>query len=370
MQDFNEHEGTERRPKHGGAVWALAAASGQPISAYVPADVNDAPYPPAPAVLDALKDALAFIQWAPEAWADGLRDALALHHRIAAEHLVVDAGASPIIERLLATLVSPASEVIILAPTYSEYGAIARRNGAIPVVAPLTPKSAFSIDPRALRSLVGPRTSVIVVGNPNNPTGTCLSRHDMLSLLEDLPSTVSVVVDEVYVDYSPEISVLTDVHDHERLCVVRSFSKGFALAGLRVGYATLGRAIREAWDRRGELPWRVGLLADLAARTALEHSDYMRARIEEARAACSQLRLALADQVGCITYPTKTHFFLLQPPRPGPRQGWLDRIAHTGVAIRSIQLEDANEDCPFFRVTTRTVRENARIVDALNAWRL
>src|SRR5579885_190785 len=115
------------RPLHGGAAWDLVRDQIQDLKTIVPADVADAWYPPAPEVVDGLHAALAYIQWAPATWADGLSNYLPAHYGLPPESILVDAGSSPLIDRIMASVIEPNKEVVLVSPTYAEYLAVAER---------------------------------------------------------------------------------------------------------------------------------------------------------------------------------------------------------------------------------------------------
>jgi histidinol-phosphate aminotransferase len=357
------------RPHHGGLAWEHIGRSIRDLGHFVPADVNDVPFPPAPAVLSALTEALAFVQWAPDTWADGLQAAIARAHDLPVESVAIDAGSSPLINRAIELAVRGPGEVILLAPTYSEYQAAVRRQGADAVSVCLRPELGFVASSEGIASRVTDKTLAIVLCNPNNPTGTALGRSELISLLEHIPQCVSVIVDEVYADFASNISVLDQVRSFPNLCVVRSFSKGYALAGLRVGFAVLGGNFSETWYRGGEIPWRVGLLADVAARAALGSIEYYDRQIGSLLAERDNLRTRVEREVGCMTWPTQTHFFMLQPPGNGSADSWLQRLADPAVHIKTVAWAGQPNHRPFFRITTRSPAENDRILSALLGWR-
>ena len=357
------------RPHHGGLAWEHVDRSIRDLGHSVPADVNDVPFPPSPAVLSALMEALAFIQWAPETWGDGLQAAIARAHDLAVESVAIDAGSSPLIDRALRLAVRGPGEVILLAPTYSEYEAAVHRQGADTVNLGLRPEFGFVASTEQIASRLSDKTRAIVLCNPNNPTGTALDHAALVSLLELVPRRVSIIVDEVYADFAGDVSVVDQVCRFPNLCVVRSFSKGYALAGLRVGFAVLGDEFLQNWYDEGEIPWRIGLLADVAAKAALESKDYYERQIGSLLAERDKLQSRVEREVGCSTWPSRTHFFMLQPPGDGSVDSWLRRLADPAVLIKTVRWEGQSNSRPFFRVTTRSPAENERILKALHGWR-
>jgi histidinol-phosphate aminotransferase len=354
------------RPTHGGSAWTIVSGDLEGLKNVVAADVADAWYPPAPEVTEGLREALKYIQWAPDTWGDGLRDYIAAHYQLPNDAIVVDAGSSPLIYRAISAVLDYGDDVIQISPTYSEYEAIAEHNGAQVRQLCLLPEEGFRCDVDRLLSKVDGKTKAVVLCNPNNPTGRALPREDILRLVRALPEQVALIVDEVYIDYAPDCSVLPDVVTSPSLCVIRSFSKSHALAGLRVGFAAAGEAIGRALRKAGEVPWRVSLLADVGARLALRHHGYVKDRIAETIRLREDLRRALALLEGLRPLPSQTNFFLVRLREGGlSSQDLAHRLREEGVLIKAVAPWLRDSDSGFIRITTKSPEDNKRTFDAM-----
>src|SRR5689334_24387183 len=154
-----------RRATHGGRAWEYAQNSLSSLASIVPADVNDAPYPPAPEVLTALQNALQYIQWAPDTWGDHLREYIATDVGTGAIQIMVDAGSSPLLQHVYETLVPEGSTVVMLRPSYSEYAAGAQRRRAVPLEVDLRPEEHFAIIPQRILEHIDNNTNLLIIGN-------------------------------------------------------------------------------------------------------------------------------------------------------------------------------------------------------------
>ena len=182
-------------------------------------------------------------------------------------------------------------------------------------------------------------------------------------MVQDAPQDCFVLIDEAYIDFAPEESLLRDAPEIKNLAVVRTFSKAFAMAGLRVGYTAMGQRIRTRFDQRGRPPWPVGLLGLRAAEVALEESCYVQQRIAETIA----LKNALVAQIGLPVLPSVSHYFLidLQGTKVGAKE-LLARLAEQGIFLRDLCGFTRRDLNRFVRITTQSAAGNARIAAVLN----
>ena len=293
-------------------------------------------------------------------YADGreteLRGALADRHGVTAGRVVVGEGASGILDRAARELLVPGDEVVLPWPGYPLYPLLAQRTGASPVRVP-------TLDPQALLEAVTPRTRLVLLGGPNDPTGELLPAAALERLLELLPERVVVVVDEAlreFVTAEPVDATLRLTDRSDRLVVVRSFSKAWGLAGLRCGYAVggagAGALLRELAPPLGSADLSLaGALA--AVRTASEVLD--RRVLEVARE-----RTALAAELA-------THGLLVHPSQSGAL--WVRAPDRDGATLHA-QLERGGVrvqsgaplgDPRHVRIAVRDAAARARLVRAL-----
>jgi histidinol-phosphate aminotransferase len=340
---------------HGGAEWQPKIGAVGDYDSIIAADVNDAWYPPSPRVLEAIAEWAPRSNHSPDTSCRRLIDALSVKFRVDAEAIRVGAGSSDLLHHVILSTVRPGDEVLTMEPTYAEYAYAARLAGGRVRTLLLDPAAGFAADIDRMVEAVrkGPRLCAIC--NPNNPTGSVIRRSDLLRIVEAGPGT-TVLVDEAYIDFSPDESVFSDVQNHPNLTVVKTFSKAYAMAGLRVGYAALGRNLRPVFDGRGRVPWPVGLLGLRAAEAALGDDGYVRNRVAE----CNRLKERLVE--GLRVVPSSTHYFLLDLEGSGvTAREVLEQLGSKGVFLRGFWGFSQNWHDRFVRVTVQGPADNDRM---------
>ena len=252
----------------------------------------------------------------------------------------------------------PGSKAIILEPTFSEYAAAARAAGleAEHMVA-RRPETGFRLDLAVLDEALGGRGDVglVFLCNPNNPTGDAVSRRDVVRVAERVREAGAVlVVDEAFADFTPHLSVAPEVD--EQLFVARSFTKFFAVPGLRLGClvtSDVGRA------RAFQPSWPVNAVAAAVGISAAGDGAFTEATIAEVGSRRQELLAALEELPGITAYPGAANFLLARGPRTLPED-----LARRGVLVRG--CEPFRGLGPgFFRVAVRGTEENGRLVEAL-----
>jgi len=198
---------------------------------------NEGPFPPFPAALEAIERAARDLNRYPDGGVYALRRALAERHGVALEEVVVGAGADGVIDLLSQATLEPWDEIVCGWPSFPSYVLDALKLGAVPRKVPLR-GHAYDLD--ALLAAVGPRTKLVYVCHPNNPTGSTNGRKELLAFLDALPGHVLAVLDQAYFEYIDDPDYADGVEeafkDGRQVVVLRTFSKIYGLAGLRVGY--------------------------------------------------------------------------------------------------------------------------------------
>jgi len=255
---------------------------------------NEGPYGPFPAALDAIARAAQELNRYPDGGAYRLREGLAARHEVAFENVITGAGADGMIDALSQVFLAPGDEVVCGWPSFVSYVIDARKLGATPRLVPLRD---HRYDLEAMLAAIGPRTKLAYICLPNNPTGTMNARSEIDAWFEQVPDHVVTVVDQAYAEYidDPEyVDAVAEYFEHGRnVVVLRTFSKTYGLAGLRVGYAVAPAAVvtelskvRRAFD--------VSTPAQEAALASLSHPDELRRRRELNEAGRSELERILA----------------------------------------------------------------------------
>ncbi|MDR1426254.1 MAG: histidinol-phosphate transaminase [Bifidobacteriaceae bacterium] len=252
---------------------------------------NESPFPPLPGVLAAVADAAADINRYPDMIAAGLVEALAAHHGVESAQVVAGNGSVAVLGHVLTAFTGQGDEVVYPWRSFEAYPILAALSGATGVGVPLGAEG--RLDLPALLAAITPRTRVVMICSPNNPTGPAVRRDELKLFLDAVPSDVLVVLDEAYVEYvtDPDAATYADVApDHPNVISLRTFSKAYGLAGLRVGYA-IGRGRLIGAVRKAATPFGVNAAAELAATVSLSLDLAMRDRV----AAVVAARDAMAD---------------------------------------------------------------------------
>jgi len=319
-------------------------------------DANENPYPFPAAIRDAICAALdgeAFTRY-PDGAAQALREALARYAGLAPGNVLVGNGSDEIILNILLTF-GTGRQVVIAAPTFGMYRLHSLVAGAEPVEVPRG--TDFAVEPSALLAAARARgAAMIILCSPNNPTGNVTPLADIERLLQEFAGLV--VVDEAYAEFSGT-SAAGLVSRCPRLVLLRTFSKAFGLAGLRVGYMLAGEDVVQAvW--RVKQPFNVNTFSQLAALAVLNARDVFQERIEAICRARDELYKGLEELPGVTAFPSRANFILFRTPLPAAEvyHGLLRR----GILIRNV-------DGPLLpgclRVTVGRPEENARFLEAL-----
>ena len=219
---------------------------------------NEGPFPPMPGAIAAMRDAAADVRAYPDPGAWALRDALAARLRLGPSQVLPGAGVDGLIKLMCLALLDPGDEIAMAWPSFLSWRLGAQIQGAEVAAAPLRGDGAYDLE--ALAARVGPRTKIVVVVSPNNPTGAAVGADELRAFLDGLPAHVLPVLDEAYFEYLPEggHDGAALVAEGRPMACMRTFSKAYGLAGLRVGYmlgpAELVRAlgrVRNVFDVTG-----------------------------------------------------------------------------------------------------------------------
>ncbi|MCD4557791.1 histidinol-phosphate transaminase [Schaalia sp. lx-100] len=310
---------------------------------------NEMPYPPSVHVIDAAIAALASPNRYPDMAATDLTAALAEHHKVGVEHICVGTGSSAVLLAALSAVCIPNAEVIFPWRSFESYPIAVPASGGKAVPVPLTETGEHDIE--AMIAAVTPHTVALIVCTPNNPTGPALSCSEVENIVRHVPAHVLVIVDEAYIDFATDPQVRTAIpliEQYPNVLVMRTFSKAYALAGLRVGYA-VAHADLIAAMRALSVPFGVSAVAQAAARAALEHQQDMRERVDEVVAERERIVTTLRG-LGVPVPDTQANFYWL----PGCDVSFVEACERAGLVVR-----------PFpegVRVTVGTREQNNRLL--------
>ena len=251
--------------------YRAGAAPPPPPAGVVPykAASNEKPFPPLPGVLAAIDEAARGVNRYPDFGASALVADLAEFLGVDPMSLAVGTGSVALLQHALQIACDDDDEVVVATPSFEAYPIIAAVTGARLIQVPVTSEHRHDLD--AMVNAITDRTRVVIVCSPNNPTGTAVSREEFAAFMRAVPHDVLVILDEAYVEFvdaPSRFDALAMLESHPNLCVMRTFSKAFGLAGLRVGYAIAAPHVAEAL-RAVATPFGVSAVAQAAARACL-----------------------------------------------------------------------------------------------------
>jgi histidinol-phosphate aminotransferase len=309
---------------------------------------NESPFGPLPSVAKAIAAAAGEVNWYPDNTAAALTEALARRRGIPPEHIALGCGSVGVAQQLLAATAEPGTEVLFAWRSFEAYPILVPLTGAADVRVPLRDETH---DLAAMADAITPRTRVIFVCNPNNPTGTVVRRPELEEFLDRVPGDCLVVLDEAYADYVRDPGVPDGMRlyrDRPNVAVLRTFSKAHGLAGLRVGYL-VGHEPVAAAVRTTMLPFTVNALAQTAAIASLAAEAELAERVDLAVKERGRVRDELLAQ-GWNVPPTEANFVWLR--LGSDTQDFAATCAGAGVSIRpfgdegariSVGTEEAND---------------------------
>lgn len=321
---------------------------------------NENPLGPSPEAIKAIAGCAARVHLYPDAAAWTLRQALAVRLNVSPESIVIGNGSDDIIHLLGVTFLQPDNEVVQGDPSFVRYEAAALLNNALCHRVPLTPDWVHDLEAMAARC--NARTRLVFIANPNNPTGTIVGREALLRLLERMPEDALLVLDEAYYEYAagaPEYPDGVDlVREGRNVAVLRTFSKAYGLAGLRIGYGVMHPDIAQ-WLHRTREPFNVNLIAQVAALAALQDVEHVHRTVamnEEGKQTFYDAFKAL----GLNYTPTFANFVWVDLGREC--RPIYEALLRRGIITRTGDIFGAPT---YLRVTTGTPEENALFLSAL-----
>ena len=240
---------------------------------------NENPFDPLPAVVDAI--ASASVNRYPDATAAELRTTLARRFGVSADCVQVGSGSVAILAQLITAAAAPGDEVLYSWRSFEAYPMLTAVAGATSVAVPNTPDHRHDLP--AMAAAISDRTRLIIVCSPNNPTGTIVTADEFRAFMAEVPANVLVVLDEAYVEFvtdSASVDGSQLLSSYSNLVLLRTFSKAYGLAGLRIGYAVGPEYIMDA-ARATAIPLSVIGAAQQAALVSLEHEDELMARVAQ-----------------------------------------------------------------------------------------
>ncbi|MEV4003960.1 histidinol-phosphate transaminase [Actinomadura sp. NPDC049753] len=298
---------------------------------------NESPHGPLPSVVEAIGEAARNINRYPDNNATALTEAIASFCGVPADHVAVGCGSVGMTQMLLEAVAEPGAEVVYAWRSFEAYPLLVSLSGATSVQVPLRDETH---DLRAMADAITENTRLVFVCNPNNPTGTAVGRAEIEELLDRVPADCLVVLDEAYREYVRDDDVpdgLTLYGDRPNLAILRTFSKAYGLAGLRIGYLVAHPLVAGS-IRKTFLPFSVNSVAQAAGIASLDATDELMERVEGTVKERDRVRAALLAD-GWTVPPTEANFVWL---RLGDRTMEFSAACDAqGVSVRPFDGEGA-----------------------------
>jgi histidinol-phosphate aminotransferase len=272
---------------------------------------NENPYPPLPSVLDVITAAATRVNRYPDMAVTALTEAIAERFDVPVEHLATGTGSVGVCQQVLQCVAGPSDEVVYAWRSFEAYPILVQISGATSVRVPLTETQEHDLD--AMAQAITDRTRAVFVCNPNNPTGTAVRREPLERFLARVPQDCLVVLDEAYREFirDPEVPDGLDLYrDRPNVMVLRTFSKAYGLAALRVGFAVAHESVAAAL-RKTAVPFGVSSIAQEAAIASLRAEDELFDRVDALVAERSRVAGALREQ-GWPVPATEANFVWLR----------------------------------------------------------
>ncbi len=321
---------------------------------------NEGPWGPFPAAIEALERSAPLLNRYPDGGTFHLRNALAERHSVDRANVITGAGADALIGHLSVATLDPGDEIVTGWPSFVSYVLDALKLGAVPRKVPLV-ADLYDLD--ALLAAIGPRTKLVYVATPNNPTGTMTTRTQLDAYFERVPEHVLTVLDQAYFEYIEHPDYPDGVEEYlkagRRVVVLRTFSKIYGLAGLRIGYAVGPVDVIEAVGKTRR-PFDVSAQAQVAALASLDAPDELAVRRRLTHEGRAALELTLREHGLTPAGPAVANFLFAEVGEDA--RPLFEALLRQGAIVRPMGAFGAPGA---LRITVGTPDENAFFADAL-----
>jgi threonine-phosphate decarboxylase len=339
--------------EHGGRALAFARARNIDYRDVLDFSANINPLGPSPRAIEALKNSLDSIQVYPDEAAEHLTKRLAADLHLPQSHILAGNGATDLLYFWLRTI-RPRTATLIV-PTFSEYRrALASIDAAVDLIR-LNPDNHFDLP------MIRPTTDVVILTNPNNPTGAYAPPEVMREWLEQLLPSTQVLLDEAFVDFTAQPSMVRDVGRFANLWVLRSMTKFHAIPGLRLGYL-VGSGVTEL--ARFREPWQINNLAEIAGIASLDDHEHAEGTMQFMHRERIWLWKQLQDLRHIRAFPTAANFFFARCDSDTLMSELISNLASENILIRDCRNTEGL-DGPYFRFAVKSHPDNVRLLEHL-----
>lgn len=341
----------------GRPIEEVARELGLPAADIIKMASNENPFGPSPLALAAMEKTLRQVHLYPDGNAFYLKNKLAAALGVRPGNLILGNGSNEILEFVGHALLAPGDEVVVSQYCFAVYPIVTHLFGAKLVT---VPARNYGHDLPGMLKAVTPRTKIVFVANPNNPTGTLAPREEVLRIVHEVPPHVLLVMDEAYIEFMDDpvdLLPLVRAGQHPNLLLARTFSKIYGLAGLRVGYGIGHPDVIGAFEKARQ-PFNLNLLAQVAALAALEDAEHVQ-RTRANNAAGLKFLEESFRRMGLEFVPSAANFVQV---KVGQGQAVFESLQAQGVIVRPMGGYQLPE---WIRISVGTPTENERCVAAL-----
>ncbi len=343
----------------GRPIEEVARELGLPADSIIKVASNENPFGPSPLAAAALQKAIPGVNLYPDGNAFYLKQKLAAKLGVETANLVLGNGSNEIIEFVGHALLGPGTDIVVSQYSFAIYPIVARMFGADVIT---VPAKNYGHDLPAMRKAITTRTRIVFVANPNNPTGTLASREELIQFVNDMPDDVLLVMDEAYIEFLSDpvdLIPLIRLGARKNLILMRTFSKIYGLAGLRIGYGIATAELASALEKIRQ-PFNANLLAQTAALAALDDDEHVRKTRQNNFTGLDFFAKAFR-KLDLEYVPSFANFILV---RVGEGQKVFDAMQKLGVITRPMGGYQLPE---WIRISVGTPPENERSLEALKA---
>ena len=319
---------------------------------------NENPLGPSPLAVRAIMDNIKKLNRYPDSGGYYLKSKLSDLYAISQDRIILGNGSNELIELIVRAFLIPGKQVIQASPTFLIYEKVVTGAGGMLISVPLKD---FKIDLKKITESVTPKTKIIFINNPNNPTGSALTKKEVAAFLTGIPNDIVIVLDEAYIDFVTDKDVANGLNflmNCPRLILLRTFSKLYGLAGLRIGYGFSSCEIIDYMNRVRQ-PFNTNSLAQAAALAALDDIEFVSATLKIIKDGLGYLHEQL-DMLGLKYVPTQTNFFIIKVPFGGRRI--YELMLREGVIVRSLDSYGMED---YIRINVGLPEENERFIRAI-----
>ncbi len=355
---------------HGGNVWEFSETYGVPVDEMIDFSISTNPFGAPETALESIRGHLNLVKHYPDPDPEWLLEALAKSAGVKPNNVILGNGSTELIYLFNEVFLEDGYEAVIPVPSFSEYKAAIEKFGGNMTFLRCDSSKNFQLNVKELENTISKKTRVIFLCNPNSPTGVLYDKADILRIIRFAAErNVLVFLDEDYIDFvddAKRYSMAEYVNEYNNLFVLRSLTKFFGLAGLRIGYGIGAPELVNAMNNV-KMPWSINSLAMFATEAAINDVEF----IKKSRFLVSQSRKEMLEMFKSIpwlkVHPSETNFLLVEIIRGDLTSTQIkEALAKKGLLIRDCKDFDGLDN-RFFRVTVRRPEENKKLIEQIKS---